>query len=112
MVVTITGGDKEIIVSKPGDYEYGSVSLTAHEVQEERYDSKINVLRVKVDEVDLLIVSTGHETSKDIMNNLANINVAIVPYISTEFLKKVVTDYEPHALAILNKFESSEEISI
>jgi hypothetical protein len=99
--------DKEIIVSKPGDYEYGGLSITAYEIPENGFVSQVNIVRIIIEGVSLLVSPVDREISKDIINNLANINILILPNQKGSLIKDRVSDFDPNVLCIVKEFGSN-----
>lgn len=112
IVLTVKSDTTSIELSKPGDYEYGNITLTCHEIPSGSYLSVINIVKIGIEDVKVLFIPRQNVYSKEIVNNLANIDLVVAPTSSTDYLKKLVSDFEPQRLVIINDFGGANTLSV
>lgn len=104
------GSDIEII--KPGDYEYMGVGITAFEIPSDKFLANINLVKINIDGVRTLFITKSTEIPKDILNNLANIDILVIPLYGVNEAKSIINAIEPKKVVFLKSFEGSTEIEI
>lgn len=113
IVVSLNDSNKTIDITKPGDYEYFGVSITSYDVpQEEVYDGKVELVQLYIEGVVLVYTSDKINIPKEIITNLANIDILLLPAIEVSLIKSSVVSMEPKKLVLVDKFDNNGSCDI
>ncbi len=108
ITVSLNDSSKTIDISKPGDYEYFGVSATLYDIPvEEAYDGKIEIIQLYVEGMVLVYTSDRINIPKEIITNLANIDILVIPSLEVSLVKSTIVSMEPKKVVILEKFDSN-----
>lgn len=109
--VKITQSGEERVITRPGEYEYFKIAVTAIELPEKEYHSKIDVLRLNVEGMELLFHFSRLEIVSDILKSMPNITILFMPVFENSFLKKNVSEIGPLVLCLVPpKQQEIEEV--
>jgi len=108
LLVKVSNGSSDIEISKPGDYEYFGLGVTGFEVPIDKYSSIINLVKINIEGVRIVLVTQFREVPKDILTNLANIDILAIPIVNSIYTKTIVNVIEPKKLVLIKNFGGEE----
>lgn len=108
LMVKVSNGSSEVELAKPGDYEYFGIGVTGFEIPVEKYSSVINLVKLNVEGIKIVVTTQFREVSKDVLNNLANIDILVIPLVNPTYTKTLVNAIEPKKLVIVKNFGGEE----
>jgi len=112
LVLKVQSGSEEIEISKPGDYEYFEDGITAFELPIEKYIGLIHLIKLNVECIKIVIATNIREISKEVLSNLANIDILVVPLVNANAAKQIASAIEPKKIVIVKSFNMAEEVEL
>jgi len=112
LLIKVALSSSEVEITKPGDYEYFGLSVAGFEIPVEKYMGIINLIRLNMEDVKIVVISKYREIPKELLSNLANIDILVMPLLNGNSVKEITSDIDPKKLIIIKSFEGSEEIEI
>ncbi len=112
LLVKVQSGSKEIEITKPGDYEYFEDSITGFEIPVEKYTGVINLLKTNVEGIRVVFITQFREIPKEVLSNLANIDILVMPIVNPTSTKNTVNTVEPKKVVALKNFNGGEEVEL
>lgn len=93
--VSVETSLNKVDISKPGEYEYEEIGVTALELTNGKFELKVNLVKLSIEGITIGIVSKDLPMDKEAYKDLGNLDILVIKdNTDPEFSKKLINYFD------------------